>query len=62
MSCIVKEEKDTGAKGKGLLLSGDCFTIFGFHFGVDSILEEVAGFSPFMVSPRKNIVFIVSCV
>ena len=35
---------------------------FGFTFGVDSISEEVAGFSPFMVSPRKNIVFIVSCL
>jgi len=33
-----------------------------FYFGVDSISEEVAGFSPFMVSPRKNTVFIVSCV
>ena len=35
---------------------------FGFTFGVDSISEEVVGFSPFIVSPRKNIVFIVSCV
>ena len=35
---------------------------FGFTFGVDSISEEVAEFSPFMVSSRKNIVFIVSCV
>ena len=34
----------------------------GFTFGADSIFEEVAGFSPFMVSPRKNTVFIVSCV
>ena len=37
-------------------------TILGSTFGVYSISEEVAGFSPFMVSPRKNIVFIVSCV
>ena len=38
-------------------------TIFGdFLFGVDSISEEVAGFSPFMVSPSKNTMFIVSCV
>ena len=43
-------------------MSGDCLTIFGFHFGADSISEEVAGFSPFMVSLRKNNVFIVSCV
>ena len=33
-----------------------------FLFGVDSISKGVAGFSPFMVSPRKNIVFIVSSV
>ena len=29
---------------------GDHLTILGFTFGVDSISEEVAGFSPFMVS------------
>ena len=33
----------------------------GFTFGADSISEEVAGFSPFMVSLRINTVFIVSC-
>ena len=33
-----------------------------FYFGANSISEEVAGFSPFMVSPRINTVFIVSCV
>ena len=33
----------------------------GFTFGVDSISDEVARFSPFMVSPRKNTVYIVSC-
>ena len=33
-----------------------------FNFGADSISEEVVGFSPFMVSPRINTVFIVSCV
>ena len=37
-------------------------TVLGSTFGVDSIFDEVAGFSPFMVSPRINIVFIVSCV
>ena len=26
---------------------------WGFTFGVDSISEEVAGFSPFMVSPKE---------
>ena len=34
----------------------------GFTFGADSISEEVAGFSPFMVSPRINTVFIVAFV
>ena len=38
-------------------------TVLGnFYFGVESISEEVVGFSPFMVSPRKNTLFIVSCV
>ena len=51
-----------GLERKRLLLSGDHLTVLGFTFGADSISEEVAGFYPFMVSPRKNIVFIVSCV
>ena len=38
------------------------FMFSGFNFGADSIYEEVVGFSPFMVSPRINTVFIVSCV
>ena len=62
MYCIVEEEKDTGAIGKSLLLSRDCLTVVGFHFGVDSISKEVVRFSPFMVSVRKNNMFIVSCV
>ena len=33
-----------------------------FNFGADSISEEVAGFSPFMVSTRKFFVSLVSCV
>ena len=37
-------------------------TVLGSTFGVDSISKEVAGFYPFMVSPRINIVFTVSCV
>ena len=41
---------------------GRSLTVFGFYFGANSIFEEVVGFSPFMVSLRKNIVFIVSCV
>ena len=34
----------------------------GFTFGAGSISKEVVWFSPFMVSPRINIVFIVSCL
>ena len=41
---------------------GDRLTVLGFTFGVDSISKEVVGFSPFMVSPRKKTMFIVSCV
>ena len=41
---------------------GDHLTILGFTFGVDSISEEVVEFSPFVVSPRKFTVFIVSCL
>ena len=37
------------------------FMFLGFTFGADSISEEVVGFSPFMVSPRKKTMFIVSC-
>ena len=51
-----------GLERKRLLLSGDHLTVLGFTFGVDSISEEVAGFSPFMVSLRKKIVFSVSYV
>ena len=42
---------------------GRSLTVLGFYyFGANSISKEVAGFSPFRVSPRKNNVFIVSCV
>ena len=52
-----------GLDKKKITTVGRSLTILGFYyFGVDSISEEVAGFSPFMVSPRKNNVFIVSCV
>ena len=51
-----------GLERKRLLLSRDHLTVLGFYFGADSISKEVMGFSPFMVSPRKNIVFIVSFV
>ena len=43
-------------------MSRDHLTILGFTFGADSIYEEVAGFYPFMVSLRKETLFIVSFV
>ena len=58
----MREKKLLGLERKRLLLLGDHLTVLGFYFGVDSISDEVVGFSPFMVSSRKNIVFIVSCV
>ena len=61
-SAYMRKRKTLGKGRKRLLLSGDHIIIFGFHFCVDSISKEVVGFSPFMVSPRKNTVFIVSCV
>ena len=51
-----------GLERKRLLLSGDHLSVLGFTFGAYSISEEVAMFPPFMVSLRKNTVFIVSCV
>ena len=64
LSCSVqlRKKKTLGQGRKRLLLSGDYLTVLGFTFVADSIFEEVVGFSPFMVSPRKNTVFIVSCV
>ena len=57
------KEKTLGLDKKKVTTVGTSLTVFGFYcFGVDSISKEVVGFSPFMVSPRKNIVFIVSCV
>ena len=40
------------------------FMLSGFTVTISahSIFEEVVGFSPFMVSSRKNTMFIVSCV
>ena len=52
-----------GLDKKKIIAVGRSLIVLGFYcFGVDSIYEEVAMFSPFMVSPRKNTVFIVSCV
>ena len=58
----MRDKKLLGLERKRLLLSGNHLTILGFYFGDNSIFEEVVRFSPFMVSLRKNIVFIVSCV
>ena len=56
-------EKTLGLDKKKVTAVRRSLTILGFYcFGVDSISKEVVGFSPFMVSPRKNTVFIVSCV
>ena len=52
-----------GLDKKKVTAVGRSLTVLGFYyFGADSISEEVAGFSPFMVSPKKNTVFVVSCV
>ena len=58
----MRETKLLGLERKRILLSGDHLTLLGFYFGANSISEEVVGFSPFMVSLSKNIVFIVSFV
>ena len=52
-----------GLDKKNITAIGRSLTFLGFYFfGADSISEEVAGFSPFMVSPRKNTMFIFSFV
>ena len=61
-SAYLRKKKTLGLGRKKVTAFGRSSYYFGFTFGADSISEEVAGFSPFMVSPRKNIVFIVSCV
>ena len=40
---------------------GGHLTVLGFTSRGDTILEEVEGFSPFMVSPSKIFVSRVSC-
>ena len=54
---------DIGTRNKEITTVKRSSYCFGaLLFGAEFISEEVAGFSPFMVSPRKNTVFIVSCV
>ena len=57
----MREEVD-GTRERECCYQEIIFMFLVFTFGADYIFEEVAGFSPFMVSPRKNIMFIVSCV
>ena len=59
----MRKEKILGLDKKKVSAVRRSLTVLGFYdFGSDSISEEVAGFSPFMVSLRKNTMFIVSCV
>ena len=58
----MRKEKTLGLDRKKVTTVGRSLTVLGSTFGVDSIYEEVAGFSSFMVSPRINTVFIISCV
>ena len=46
---------------KAAIVLGGHLTIFGITSCGDTILEEVEGFSPFMVSPPKIFVSLVSC-
>ena len=57
----MRKEKTLGLDKKKVTTVERSLTILGiFYSGVDSISEEVVGFSPFMVSLRINTVFIVS--
>ena len=59
----ISEEGNTlGLDKKKVTTIERSLTALGSNFGADSISKEVVGFSPFMVSPRINTVFIVSCV
>ena len=46
---------------KAAIVWGGHLTVFGITSCGDTILEEVEGFSPFMVSPPKICVSLVSC-
>ena len=62
LQCIAEGEEVVGARKKEVSAIGRSSYCLGFTFAADSISEEDVGFSPFMVSPRKNTMFIVSCV
>ena len=62
-SAYLRKEKTLGLDKKKITTVGRSLIVLGFYyFGADSIFEEVARFSPFMVSPRINTMFIISCV
>ena len=60
----MRKEKPLGLDKKKVTAVGRSLTVLGlFYFGVDSISKEVAGFSPFMVSPRiKHYVHCLLCL
>ena len=59
----MRKEKILGLDKKKIIAVRRSLIVLGFYyFGVDSVFKEVAGFYPFMVSLRKNTVFIVSYV
>ena len=58
----MRKKKTLGLDRKKVTTVRRSLTVLGSTFGANSIFEEVVGFSPFMVSPRINTVYIVSCV
>ena len=57
---LEKEILGLGRRQKAIALLGGHLTVLSITSYGDTILEEVVGFSPFMVSPIKNICF--SCL
>ena len=59
----MREENLSQCVRERLLLSRDHLTVLGFYlFGVDSISEEVAGFSPLWFPRGKFFVSLAFCV
>ena len=57
---LEKEILGLDRRQKAIAVLGGHLTVLGFTYCGDTILEEVAGFSPFIVSLIKNIC--VSCL
>ena len=57
---LEKEILGLDRRQKAIAVLGVHLTVLGFTSCGDSILEEVEGFSPFMVSPPKTLC--VSCL